>query len=322
MKGFAPAYDDLPDFIYKITKEIWEDRGIHVLEHRYAPNIPVRAPAGLVVGNKAVIAATMATLAEFPDRKLLGEDVIWNYDEKYGYLSSHRLLSTATHLGNGVYGPATGKRLVYRIIADCAARENHIYDEWIVRDQGAVVRQLGINPKRFAADQIEREGGPENAKRVFTPDQDVDGGYGGGGNKNKYGERYAEILKRIFNNDFAAINEHYDRAVQLELPSGVRAHGRPAIDEFWLGLRSAFPNAGFKIEHQIGREDSMMSPRAALRWSLYGRHEGYGAFGDPTGADVYIMGISHAEFGPWGLRREHILIDETAVWKQILMKTG
>jgi hypothetical protein len=32
--------------------------------------------------------------------------------------------------------------------------------------------------------------------------------------------------------------------------------------------------------------------------------------------------MSHAEFGPRGLRREWVLFDETAIWKQILLKTG
>ena len=27
MKGFDPTFADLPDYIIKITKEIWEDRG-------------------------------------------------------------------------------------------------------------------------------------------------------------------------------------------------------------------------------------------------------------------------------------------------------
>ena len=62
-----------------------------------------------------------------------------------------------------------------------------------------------------------------------------------------------------------------------------------------------------------------MAPRAALRWSLTGSHNGEGVFGDPTGASIHVMGISHAEFGPRGLRREYILFDETAVWKQILL---
>ena len=34
------------------------------------------------------------------------------------------------------------------------------------------------------------------------------------------------------------------------------------------------------------------------------------------------MGISHAEFGPRGLRREYVVFDETAIWKQIAMITG
>ena len=66
----------------------------------------------------------------------------------------------------------------------------------------------------------------------------------------------------------------------------------------------------------------MMPPRAALRWSLRGRHDGWGRFGPPTGADVYLMGLSHAEFGPWGLRREYVVYDQVAVWKQILLQTG
>ena len=66
----------------------------------------------------------------------------------------------------------------------------------------------------------------------------------------------------------------------------------------------------------------MMPPRAALRWSLTGCHDGWGVFGAPTGVRVHVMGISHAEFGPWGLRREVALYDETMVWKQILMASG
>jgi len=120
----------------------------------------------------------------------------------------------------------------------------------------------------------------------------------------------------------AVIPRVYDRAVQSEYPGGATGHGFGPVDEFWMGLRAAFPDATFTIEHSIGRDDPMMAPRAAVRWSLQGAHSGWGAFGAPTGAEVYILGISHAEFGPWGLRRDYTLIDETAVWKQILLATG
>jgi len=322
MKGFSNRFTDFPDYIIGITKEIWEDRGIGTLHDYYAPDIPVRSPSSVVKGNQGVIAATMATLAEFPDRTLYGEDVIWSGTPEDGMLSSHRLHSTATHAHDGVYGKATGKTLRYRIIADCHAINNQINDEWLIRDQGAIVRQLGWDPKDYAADLIDREGGPENCVKPFTPEIDIDGPYKGTGNDNKWGQKYAELLTRIMNAEFSVIPQEYDRAVNLEYPGGVSALSHGGADKFWMGLRASFPNAEFKIEHQIGRDDPMMPPRAALRWSLWGKHDGWGSFGTPTGAQVYVMGASHAEFGPWGLRREYTLFDETAIWKQILLATG
>ena len=165
MKGFDPKFKDFPDYIIGITKEIWEDRGIATLHDYYAPDIVVRSPASVVVGNQDVIAATMATLAEFPDRTLFGEDVIWCGTPEEGMLSSHRLHSTATHAHPGVYGAPTGKKLHYRILADCHAINNQINDEWLIRDQGAIVRQLGHHPKDFARDLIAK--GPRADDRPF-----------------------------------------------------------------------------------------------------------------------------------------------------------
>ncbi|ATG36614.1 MULTISPECIES: ester cyclase [Phaeobacter] len=322
MKGFDPKFKDFPDYIIGITKEIWEDRGIATLHDYYAPDIVVRSPASVVTGNEGVIAATMATLAEFPDRTLLGEDVIWSGTPEEGMLSSHRLLSTATHLGDGVYGKATGKKLTYRIIADCHAIDNQINDEWLIRDQSAIVQQMGWDAKDYARDLIAREGGPDACQQPYTPATDQPGPYKGRGNDNEWGQKYADILTRIMNADMRTIESEYDRAVQSEYPGGATGHSFGPVDRFWMGLRASFPTAKFTIEHQIGRDDPMMPPRAALRWTLHGKHDGWGAFGKPTGAEVFILGASHAEFGPWGLRREYTLFDETSVWKQILLQTG
>jgi hypothetical protein len=322
MKGFDSQFKDFPDFIIKMTKEIWEDRGIATLNKYYAPDIIVRSPGSVVVGNKSVIAATMTTLAEFPDRTLYGEDVIWSGSPEEGMLSSHRIVSTATHTGDGVYGKATGKRLNYRIIADCHAINNTINDEWLIRDQGAVVRQLGWDVRDYARDLIVREGGPETCIPPFTPQIDRPGPYLGKGNDNQWCEAYADILARIMSADMAVIPNAYDRACELHYPGGLIGRSHDDADRFWMGLRASFPNATFNIEHHIGREDPMMPPRAALRWSLNGKHDGWGTFGAPTGSDVHIMGAAHAEFGPWGLRREYVLFDETSIWKQIILKTG
>ena len=322
MKGFDPKFRDFPDYIIGITREIWEDRGIATLNDYYAPEIPVRSPMGIQRGNQSVIASTMATCHEFPDRQLYGEDVIWSGDDEAGFLSSHRLITTATHANDGAFGPATGRTWTIRVIADCAAKENTIYDEWLVRDYGGIVRQLGLEPRAYAAGLIEREGGPSRAAMPFLPESDVDGGYHGRGNDNDWGKRYEVLLTRIMDKDFHAIHADYDRAVIGEYAGALSTLGREGATGFWLGLRSAFPRAEFRIHHRIGMDADMQPPRAAIRWSLDGLHEGWGAFGAPTGVRVHVFGMCHAEFGPWGLRREYALYDEIAIWKQILLQTG
>ena len=314
MRGFSNEFTDFPDYILKITKEIWEDRGLgRSMKVYYHPEVVVRVPAGISTGEEGMTQNTMETLVEFPDRQLFGEDVIWSGTPEDGMLSSHRLWSTATHRG-GRFGPDTGIELEFRGIADCYAKDNQISDEWLVRDNGYIVRQLGSTPEAYV--QAELEAG--RAPGFFLPENDIAGPYAGRGNDNEWGARYAELLTRIMSREFSVIPEAYDRACKLEYAGGVSSSGWEAADAHWLGLRSALPDAEFKIHHVIGREDPMMPPRAAVRWSLDGIHDGWGAFGRPSGKRVHVMGICHAEFGPWGLRREWACYDEIAIWAQIV----
>lgn len=334
MRGFDPKWRDVPHFINGITHDIWEGRKIGALRQLYAPGLIVRSPASVLVDNSGVIAATMATLAEFPDRELLGEDVIWCDDPEGAtktsdaYLSSHRLICTATHSHAGAYGAPTGARLRYRILADCAIRDGAVYDEWLVRDQSAIIRQMGQDPKEWTRAQITREGGADACLRPMTPATNVPGPYTRRGTTDEWGQRYADTLTRIMAAEMDVIPRTYDRAVNLAYPGAEESFGWQGADAFWMSLRAAFPAAQFSIDHVIGRDDPLMPPRAAVRWSLHGTHSGWGRFGAPTGAEVYIMGMCHAEFGPYGqsggpaIRREYALIDETAIWKQILLATG
>ena len=59
MKYFDPKWRDFPHFIIGITKKIWEDREIKLLETCYAPNIIVRGAGGMKMGNQAVIDDTL-----------------------------------------------------------------------------------------------------------------------------------------------------------------------------------------------------------------------------------------------------------------------
>ena len=327
MKGFNPKWKDLPDYIIGITKEIWEDRGLSTLNHYYTADMIKRSPEAVLIGNRAVISESLGSMAAVPDLALYGEDVIWSGDDTAGFLSSHRLMCVSTHSADGYYGPPTGIVTRQRVIADCACRDNAIYDEWLIYDSGAVTRQLGHHPRDFARTLIVTEGGPDACPKPFNPAMDVQGAYTGRGNDNEWGGRYVDLLHHIIAGNFAVLPQVYDRAVQLELPGGVTTHGVTQADHFWLNLRASFPDAVLNIEHVIGRDDPMMPPRAAVRWSLSGKHSGWGMFGAPSGAQVFVWGVSHAEFGPFGpdgmgLRREFVIFDEVMIWKQIHLYTG
>ncbi|MEM6667047.1 MAG: nuclear transport factor 2 family protein, partial [Pseudomonadota bacterium] len=240
MRGFDDKWSDFPDYILGITKEIWEDRGIGPrLAEYYGSDVIVRMPGGIFIGEFATRQTTLAGLTEFPDRQLLGEDVIWSGSPEEGMLSSHRILSKATHTGDGLFGAATGAPLVYRGIADCYAINNQITDEWLIRDNAAILKQMGKDPRTWAEERV----AAGLAGAPMTPETDVSGPYSGHGNTNEWGQRLADILTRIMDADLSAIQGSYDRAAQLEYPGGVTGHGWSDADRFWLPLRSSFPDA-------------------------------------------------------------------------------
>lgn len=318
----TPRYADPVSYILGITRDIWEDRGISLLETAYGPQMIMRNAGGLKIGNGSVIDDTLAKMAAFPDIEILGEDVIWAGDPEGRYLSSHRSIISGTHTGHGVWGSPTGKRFTVRCIADCSVLDEVIDDEWLAYDTGDQARQLGHDPAEFARLRLRAEGGSERATRPFTPDQDRPGPYLSAGNDNEWGARLADIVTRIMGKDISVIRAEYDRAIRIEHAGGIGAWGWAGAEAIWMRLRSSFPTATFRIHHRIGRSDPHQPHRAALRWSLDGTHDGFGRFGAPTGAPIHLMGFTHAEFGPWGLRREFTLFDEVAIWKQIHLHTG
>ena len=193
-----------------------------------------------------------------------------------------------------------------------------------MRDQGAIVRQLGIDPKKFAENQIADEGGIENAQEPLNENTPCDSIYTPPTlPKNNIAQDYANILTEIFNNKQQTVfDNEYDRAIQQFQPGGSVKYGSAEAFSFWNKIFSAFPNAKLNIEHLSFVQDQNQPPKAAVRWTLIGKHDGNGYFGSPTGANIYILGINHVEFGPRGIKNEWVLFDETMIWKQILMQTG
>ncbi|MFZ5962901.1 ester cyclase [Thalassococcus sp. BH17M4-6] len=320
MKRFDPKFLDFPDYLDGVTDEVWQQRGLTArMAEYYHPDVIVRRAGGIGFGAGEAAATGLAELAAIPDRMLMTEDVIWTGTAATGYLGAQRILSRGSHRGHGLYGAPSQAPVLFREMVDSYAKDNRICDEWRICDTGAILRQTGQDPAVWARARlahIDPDTGP------LRPEIDATGPYTARGNDSRWGDAFAGIVERIVAAEVSVIAGQYDRACQLAYPGGVTGHGHGAAETFWMGLRSAFPSASFSVHHVMGLEEPLMPPRAALRWSLQGRHDGWGAFGAPTGAEVHVMGMSHAELGPGGVRREWTLIDEAAVWMQILRHQG
>ena len=315
---------DIVDYILGITREIWEDRGVGpALDRYYADNVLLRSPAGLVTDRQGVIASTLQVLHEFPDRQLLGEDVIWSGDEETGFLSSHRLTSAMTHTGSGSYGPATNRPVRVRVIAECVVRNDQVVEEWLIRDQGAIAACLGTDAEQLARLQVENDLGMHGKVIYFSSDIDVPGDYVDVVDGSEEAHAYADGWQAVWGDkEPAVIRQIYYEGACICAPGGDTLHGHTDLDRFVLGYLAAFPDLRFTVDNLIVNRDPGLPTRLAMRWHIEATHSGWGRFGAPGGAPVYIMGMTHAYMVNGKVTMEWILIDEVSVWKQILAHAG
>ena len=320
MKGFDPQFRDLPDYILKITREIWEERGVGAsLDKYYGPGVIVRAANAVIVGNQGVKAATLATLHEFPDRQLVYEDVIWSGDENVGFLSSHRLISVMRKQGAGVYGPAAGQLVRARVIADCVCKDNAISEEWLVRDHASFAVCLGTTPERLAAELVAQDLARSGAVTVFGAGDDVAGPYVAVIDTSDDAQTYAAAYRAIWGTMTpAAIRDHYATGAAVSVSGGETLSGWDDIDRFVISYLASFPDLKLAIDHLIVNRDPGQPVRVALRFTITATHSGWGRFGAPTGAPVHILGMTHAYLVGGRITHEWLLTDEVAIWKQIL----
>jgi predicted ester cyclase len=317
MKGFDPEFTDLDHYIRVITERIWEGRRIDDIHTYYGADCAVETPGGVSIGVAPVIQSTRDTLSVFPDRELLAEDVLWSGDEERGFLSSHRILSPMTHRGAGPFGPPSGRRVHARTIADCVCRDNRIIHEWLVRDQAAIARQIGLHERDLAQAWLAQRG------PIFKPPMPpVPGGYRSHIDQGPLASAYRTLYEGLWSGKGAqTVLASHDRAAILAAPGGETLYGHLEIRDFWAPLLTAFPRAHFEVEHLAEVNRPGRNPAVAMRWRVQAWHEGPGRYGEPGGRPVEIMGISHAEFVADRVLREWLLVDDVALWMQILAAT-
>lgn len=309
--GFDPEFRDLPHYILAITERIWEGRRIDDIARYYSDDCVVETPLGTSRGTDAVIEGTRATLVEFPDRQLLGEDVLVSGNAQNGLLSSHRIYSPMTHRGSGRFGAASGRAVRVRTIADCVCRDNRVVHEWLVRDHGAVANQLGLRLSDLAQAWLAQQ--PQwtpptatVAPAPYRPELSV----------HPLAQQAQHHARARWMGDEALAL--CDRAIESALPGGVQHTGLDGLQDFWQAWRQALTLQELQFEQVAVHERAQRASVVSLRWRARLGHLGDGRFGPATGRTVDVLAIEHQEWHGPRMARQWLLIDEVALWMQLL----
>lgn len=309
------------DFILGITYEIWEQRQVEKILNYYLEDIEVYSLENITFGAEAMVQQTYETLDAFPDRLLLADEVITSGDVNSGY-SSHRIISPMTNLGDTAFGPATGRQIRTMNIADCEISNGQITGEWLVRDNFAMVLQLGFDPakaaqklaglfekthKHWLHQQFERTSGASvNEPRRPSSGQQP---------------KTTQLARRVLEAYWLTGDSEYLNSVIAPYCVLHRApkrifSGRTAMLDHYQDWRIAFPEAHLTVDNVCCKHQEYSDMTIAARWSFAGTDSGGFAGNAATGKDIYVLGVTHWEVVDDRIVAEWTVFDELAVMAQ------
>jgi len=322
MKGFDKDYNDFVDYIMRITHRIWEQKGIGVIYDTYHNNVTMHLSSTNAVGIDKVIAGTLQTLHAFPDRKLIGQNVVWSNHGKDGYMSSHRILSTATNLNQSEFGPATNKKINFRTVVDCAVENNRIYEEWLVRDNLWIAKQLDVDVHELAKSMAKNSVGNDginqtrygmgtNMKGQFFPEKHV-------AKDDSIGELMKEYISKVYQyRYFNEVTNFYAENAVVHYVCDKDLLGHTQIQGMLINLYASFPNAEFVTDRITVNETKEKDTfDVSVRWRMNGIHEGIGMFGAPSYKPVEFMGINQYRITDRKIVEEWFTFDGLDVLRQ------
>jgi len=317
MRGFEDRFADIVDYVVRITDEIWINRAVGYIYDTYDASCTIYSSYGIVRSVEEVIASTVSTLNAFPDGEIHHLAVAWSGDEEQGFYTSHLGHSRSTNVGRTAWGPGTGRRTSIRFVADCVSRDNRIHTEWLVRDNGAAVRQLGYDPHLIAQRAAEAGGAEEF---IISPPTRLDGQAARGAIE--VDETTVEGWARALFHDvwnlrrLDWLTRAYADDVIAHAGGGRNAQGLRNYQSLVLHVLASIPDGMMRVDNVCWSEepDGVI---VAVRWVLEGRSAPGGVLGEcPGGKAVFMMGMSHLRITEGKIVEEWMLFDEIGVLAQ------
>ena len=309
LPGFDKKYNNIVDYILKITEEIWEDKKVYVINDTYTKDILIHSGARQINGIDNVIKGTFDTLDSFPDRKMGAEAVIWSKDQEGVFYSSHRIGSNATNSGSTVFGEATGKKVFFRTIADCKVKNNKIFEEWLVRDNLTIIQQLDFNPIEMAKKSTTYKAVKPNFsfnKTYKTLDKT-------NLNITKLTSQ-EELIYKLFNtiwkdNSTNNIEEFYTESSTFYAICNNNIEGKTAIQSYLNTFLNSFKNLKVKLERITSNKLEDGTTEIAARWFVNGIYKAGGILGDALEKEVLIPVITHYHIKDQKIKDEWMVFD-------------
>ncbi len=331
--AYAP-YRNPRDYILSWTDSIWVDQSPGLIRDHYGDKVKVHTAYAETYDLELVIQNSLQKMAAFPNGGGgMAEDVVWEPRGRNGFISSHRVLKTGTHLGPFIYGPPTGRDYISRTVAHCLVQDGLIVEEWLARDEYAVLTGLGIDPwmvaRKLAANS------PVTGKKLAAgDDSEAFGGriadparLGVSGARPDRHMADCELIKAYFDQVwncrlFHKTRDYVSERIFCQTVRMKRVQGRWPYENELIDLLARFPDCEIEIRDIAIHENDEIGKRAAVIWLLRGTYSGAPFYGPANGAPVRILGASHFEIEHGKLAREYRVFDEIAVMAQIAAHGG
>ena len=313
LRGFPAEYRDIVDFIVRITRRIWIEGAVGLIYDTHDPNCVIYTDADVGRGVEPVVAATIRSLASFPEVDNHYLNVAWSGDDTDGFYTSHLGFSSGVNVGDTLYGPATGRAATVRFCADCVTLAGRIHTEWLARDNGAFVRQLGLDPHEAARRLALTPPGelytrPAPARLAGqTPPAPLDG------SRETIDAHLRHLFHDIWNRRrLDLMDGAYAPDVRVHTAGGRVAQGVPALRALHLSLLASMPDSSLTVRN-ICWSDETDGIIGAVRWELAGTARSGGWLGSlPDGVPVAVPGMTHCRFGEDGR-----IVEEWTVWDEV-----
>lgn len=214
-------------------------------------------------------------------------------------------------------------------MAHCLVQDNLVVEEWVIRDEFAVLQALGMDPYKVAAALAEQS--PVLGKAIQNSDTAAP--FAGrienpiaSGISGTRPDRYlaecqmiSEYFSEVWNGrNFDKVADYCDDTIVCQT---VRMRRVMQIANFQLEIMSllaAFPDGIIEIRDLVVHESEDLGIRVGVVWLMRGTYSGSPVYGKTNGAPVNILGSSHFELRRGKIIREYRIFDEIAVIAQII----